>query len=98
MFLNKIMVKLIEVYQKTPGDFHYRCKYHPTCSEYSKQAYLTRCFLIATLLTIYRLLRCNRFSKGGIDNVPLPPLAKKIVKRLDPDYFLKNFLPKHFKK
>jgi putative component of membrane protein insertase Oxa1/YidC/SpoIIIJ protein YidD len=24
-----------------------------------------------SLLTIWRLLRCNPFSKGGIDNVPV---------------------------
>ncbi|MEB4614889.1 membrane protein insertion efficiency factor YidD [Leucobacter sp. M11] len=46
------------------------CRYHPSCSRYSLEAYQERGFLVGLALTIWRLLRCNPFSSGGIDDVP----------------------------
>lgn len=46
------------------------CKYYPSCSKYALEAYQKRNFLFATLLTVGRLLRCNPWSSGGIDDVP----------------------------
>lgn len=46
------------------------CKYYPSCSRYALEAYQKRNFCTATALTIWRLLRCNPFSNGGIDDVP----------------------------
>lgn len=64
------MIKLITFYQKIPGSFHDRCKYYPTCSNYSKISYERFGFIKGTYLTIKRILRCNPFSKGGYDPVP----------------------------
>lgn len=49
------------------------CKYHPSCSSYGLQALQTRGALIGSLLTIWRILRCNPWSKGGYDPVPGTP-------------------------
>lgn len=74
-----ITVSLIRVYQKTisfdHGLFrHYYpngfCRYYPSCSEYAVQAVEKRGMMMGTVLVIRRLVRCNPFSKGGIDNVP----------------------------
>ena len=46
------------------------CRYYPSCSRYSMEAYQQRGFLFGLVLTIWRLLRCNPFSAGGIDDVP----------------------------
>ena len=46
------------------------CKYYPTCSEYGLQAIEKYGALKGGLLTIWRILRCNPFSKGGYDPVP----------------------------
>ncbi len=46
------------------------CRYYPSCSRYSMEAYQQRGFLVGLGLTIWRLLRCNPFSAGGIDDVP----------------------------
>lgn len=46
------------------------CKFYPTCSCYSHQAYKKYGFLVGTALTFYRLLRCHPFSSGGYDPVP----------------------------
>lgn len=46
------------------------CKYYPSCSRYALEAYQQRSFFIATALVLWRLLRCNPFSNGGVDDVP----------------------------
>ncbi len=46
------------------------CRYYPSCSRYSLEAYQQRGLLLGAALTVWRLLRCNPFSAGGIDDVP----------------------------
>lgn len=47
------------------------CRYHPSCSRYSLEAYQARGALLGFVLTLWRLVRCNPFTPGGIDDVPL---------------------------
>ena len=44
-----------------------RCKYYPTCSEYTKQAIEKYGALKGICLGSIRILKCNPFSKGGYD-------------------------------
>ena len=46
------------------------CKYYPTCSNYGLQAIERFGALKGGLLALWRILRCNPFSKGGYDPVP----------------------------
>ena len=46
------------------------CKYIPTCSEYAAQAITRHGALKGSVLALWRILRCNPFSAGGIDPVP----------------------------
>ena len=46
------------------------CKFHPTCSEYARQAIVTHGLPQGSWLALKRLLRCRPFSPGGIDPVP----------------------------
>jgi uncharacterized protein len=46
------------------------CRYHPSCSSYSLQAYQQHGFLRGIWLTVRRLGRCHPFTAGGIDDVP----------------------------
>ena len=46
------------------------CRFHPTCSQYSLDALIRHGFFRGSLLTIWRILRCQPFSKGGYDPVP----------------------------
>jgi putative membrane protein insertion efficiency factor len=41
------------------------CKYHPTCSQYALDALRVR----GSVLAGWRLLRCNPWSRGGVDYV-----------------------------
>ncbi|MCF7925672.1 MAG: membrane protein insertion efficiency factor YidD [Candidatus Izimaplasma sp.] len=68
--MKKIMIKLIEWYQKGTTNNQITCRYHPSCSNYAKEAYQTRNFIYATYLSTWRILRCNPLSKGGYDPVP----------------------------
>lgn len=47
-----------------------RCKYLPTCSDYAAQAISEHGVWRGLLLAVWRLLRCNPFSRGGYDPVP----------------------------
>lgn len=49
------------------------CKYTPTCSEYAMEAVERHGVLWGGLMSAWRLLRCNPFSKGGYDPVVAPP-------------------------
>ncbi|MGO1538865.1 MAG: membrane protein insertion efficiency factor YidD [Leucobacter sp.] len=46
------------------------CRYHPSCSRYSLEAYQRYGLIAGAGLTVWRLLRCNPWSSGGIDDVP----------------------------
>ena len=43
------------------------CKYHPSCSQYALDALRTHGLLRGSVLTGWRLLRCNPLSDGGLD-------------------------------
>jgi putative membrane protein insertion efficiency factor len=46
-----------------------RCRYYPSCSEYSVQAIQRFGILRGLVLAGWRLLRCNPWSRGGFDPV-----------------------------
>ena len=43
------------------------CKYHPSCSEYALLAYREYGLVRGTAKSVWRLLRCNPWSRGGVD-------------------------------
>lgn len=45
------------------------CKYQPTCSQYMIDAITKYGAFKGTAMGIWRILRCNPFSKGGYDPV-----------------------------
>ena len=46
-----------------------RCRYEPSCSRYATQAIEELGILRGSVLAVWRLLRCNPWSPGGIDRV-----------------------------
>ena len=44
-----------------------RCKYHPTCSQYAVDAIRRFGILRGAVLAVWRILRCNPWSHGGVD-------------------------------
>ena len=47
-----------------------RCKYYPTCSAYAEEAIRTHGLIRGGGLAAWRIVRCNPFSHGGVDEVP----------------------------
>lgn len=75
---SEVSIKLIEIYQLyfSPDHSPYwskikkpACRYYPTCSEYTKQAIEKYGLIKGIIIGSWRILRCNPFSKGGIDLV-----------------------------
>ena len=45
------------------------CRYYPSCSAYGLGSVQQRGLIVGTALTAWRILRCNPWSAGGIDDV-----------------------------
>jgi len=69
-WLRGLAVAPIRLYQRTISPaLPRRCKYEPTCSAYSAQAIGEFGILRGAVLAVWRVLRCNPFSHGGLDPV-----------------------------
>lgn len=60
---------MIRCYQRMPLSTHKNCKFIPSCSEYAIESLEEYGVIKGTLKSIYRILRCNPFNKGGLDPV-----------------------------
>lgn len=69
--MKSILIWLIDIYQRHISIWlkskNINCKFYPTCSEYTKQAIEKYGAWKGSAIGIYRILRCNPFSKGGYD-------------------------------
>jgi putative membrane protein insertion efficiency factor len=45
------------------------CKYHPSCSQYAIDAFRELGLVRGAIVAGWRLLRCNPWSHGGVDQV-----------------------------
>jgi uncharacterized protein len=46
-----------------------RCKYYPTCSTYAVEAVRELGVIRGSILAAWRVVRCNPFSHGGVDEL-----------------------------
>ena len=70
--MKKILTGIIRFYQRVLSPLKRRpcCKYYPSCSAYAIEAINEWGAFRGSALAAWRILRCNPFSKGGIDRVP----------------------------
>jgi hypothetical protein len=48
------------------------CRFYPSCSAYGVEAVRTHGAVKGLALTVWRILRCNPWNRGGVDPVPHP--------------------------
>ncbi|CUS91926.1 hypothetical protein JGI3_00040 [Candidatus Kryptobacter tengchongensis] len=69
--LTQFAVTLVKIYKMFISPiFPPSCRFYPSCSDYSIQAFLKYGFLKGLWLSVKRIIRCNPFNPGGIDEVP----------------------------
>ncbi len=69
--LKKALIFLIKFYQRNISPMKTtKCPYFPSCSCYGLEAVQKYGALKGGGLALWRILRCNPFSKGGVDPVP----------------------------
>lgn len=77
LFLPRLPVLwAIKVYQKTISPDHgfYKrlfpngyCRFYPSCSQYGHEVIKKRGLIVGSFKTMWRILRCNPWNKGGVD-------------------------------
>ncbi|MBQ9673335.1 MAG: membrane protein insertion efficiency factor YidD [Ruminococcus sp.] len=78
--MKKILIAVIKFYQKNISPLTKpKCKYYPTCSCYGLEAIQVHGAAKGSFLTVWRILRCNPFSRGGYD--PVPEKKEKLKRR-----------------
>ena len=69
--IEKFLIFCIRLYQKYISPLlGNNCRFYPSCSQYAIQAIEIHGWIKGTILTIWRILRCNPFGKCGRDSVP----------------------------
>ncbi|MBR4122870.1 MAG: membrane protein insertion efficiency factor YidD [Clostridia bacterium] len=69
--MSKLLIKLIMLYRNNISPRKIPCcRFDPTCSAYAIEAIETHGALRGIILSIWRVLRCNPFCRGGYDPVP----------------------------
>jgi len=76
--LTYLLIKLIKFYKflisPILGD---SCRYFPSCSEYSIEAFKTYGFFKGLFLSFKRILSCHPWANGGFDPVKKEMKVKK---------------------
>lgn len=68
--MKKLFLFFIRIYQKIISPWTPKsCRFHPTCSEYSRQAILKYGALKGVWMGFKRIIRCHPFNPGGYDPV-----------------------------
>ncbi|MFQ5870069.1 MAG: membrane protein insertion efficiency factor YidD [Candidatus Zixiibacteriota bacterium] len=66
--LSRFFILLIDLYRFTLGGvLPPSCRFHPTCSEYAREAFGKYGLWRGALKSLSRLLRCHPFHPGGYD-------------------------------
>lgn len=71
MSLKRVILFLLDGYKRWISPLlPAACRFEPTCSVYAREAVEYHGVLRGMRLTVWRLLRCQPFSRGGFDPVP----------------------------
>lgn len=65
--LKKLLLGLIWCYQKISVYTPKRCRFYPTCSEYTRQAIEKYGAIKGSWLGLKRIVKCHPLNEGGYD-------------------------------
>lgn len=69
--MKHLLIALVRFYRAFLSPLHRPCcRFIPTCSAYALEALEKYGAVKGGALTLWRILRCNPFCKGGYDPVP----------------------------
>jgi len=69
--MKRILASAIRIYQLAVSPFlGQRCRFHPTCSEYVREAVLRHGAGKGMWLGVVRICKCHPWHPGGVDPVP----------------------------
>lgn len=67
----QICILAIRIYQRFISRYlPPRCRFYPSCSRYAAEAIRKHGAVKGIVMGTWRILRCNPFSRGGVDYVP----------------------------
>ena len=70
--MSRLLVWFILAYQKIISPLvGPSCRFHPTCSEFAKEAIEEHGILRRTLLALKRISKCHPLGDSGFDPVPV---------------------------
>ncbi len=65
-----LVILLVKGYRKAISPLYGDvCRYYPTCSAYGLQQFQQRGVVLGAVFTVFRIVRCNPWSQGGVDQV-----------------------------
>lgn len=69
--MKRILILLLAAYKRGVSPFlPSSCRFHPTCSDYAREAFERHGVWRGLALAAGRLLRCQPLCRGGLDPVP----------------------------
>lgn len=67
-----VLIALLKAYRTMISPLYGQvCSYYPSCSAYGLEAVTVHGAVRGSGLTLWRILRCNPFTGGGVDHVPV---------------------------
>ncbi len=68
--MKHLVIMTLKFYRKYLSTLKIRCcRFYPSCSEYAIGAVEKHGVLFGGIKSVWRLIRCNPFSRGGYDPV-----------------------------
>ncbi|MBI9020654.1 MAG: membrane protein insertion efficiency factor YidD [Verrucomicrobia bacterium] len=76
--MKRLVVLLVRGYQTVSRCFPARCRFYPTCSDYTIEAVRKHGIVTGLWLSFRRICRCHPWNPGGVDPVPDHKKRKQI--------------------